>query len=514
MEKNKMSAKQFTEAIRSQMPVEEVMIDEVVFSNETFLEEIHVANSTFGKITFHNCIFEKAVRFCNVVFQQEVVFNFDEEEHKDAGRTIYKDNVTFEQCTFEGNVRSKSAIFEANVNFSESIFQKRVSFANVTFSKEVAFPKAQFLSSTRFEAANFHGTTTFEQAVFVEKANFKKSYFHSTFLFRKTLFKSNTTFENANFIGFSRFEDMECIGKFSLKKVTMGKKGYFHRMKLHDEGIFRSIEAKEALYFSWMNCASSLDFSGIESFGPFYFQENTCNGTVLFSQSVFHHDMHLLGSQFFDRLNLRQTVFHMRLNCTDAIFHKDVVLYACSPSILILKKQQIQNKIASHREKQYAQAKEVYVMLRRSFDHWGEHENSEWAYYNFRKAEFQSQKSKNPLKKIKRFFYWFLFDVGCGYGTKPINVTILAAFVVFVFSVIYWTQGQHFIVSSGLRSTSTPISFFQALYISSMNFVTMGTEGIAPSLDHWVKYFIAIEGFIGLFLMTVFVGTYTRKMAK
>lgn len=511
----KVSAIEFLQMIKDGKKIESCSIKEILLRDETINRKIEVENCIFENIAFHNCTFEKEITFKNVTFSGKTTLNFDKEQTSHAGQTIYKENVHFLDCAFEDTLDAKSSIFERNVDFTKSVFFKRVSFPKTMFKGRTNFSNVKFKDTCRFEATNFEHIANFEGSIFEEKANFKKAYFFNTFIFRKVFFNKNVTFENATFIGFARFEDAECKGSFSLKKVSMEKKGYFHRMKLFGEGIFRAIEAKEALYFSWMECKGNLDFSGVEAQGPFYLQETTCEKDVMFKRSVFHHDLHLLESTFKGCVDLGQTVMHMRLNCTDSVFLKDVILYSCNPNIVLLKREQIDGKIASHNNGDYDKAKEVYVMLRRSFDYWGEHVNSEWAYYNFRKAELKAYKTSNPLKKIKKFFYWFFFDLGCGYGTKPINVTILAACVVSLFSAIFWIFGQQFIVDPSLHpDPSGGLSFAQAIYISCMNFVTMGTEGIAPAFDHWIKYLVAVEGFIGLFLMTVFVGTYTRKMVK
>lgn len=513
-EYTKISQKQFLEDIKAGKKLENCAIDEIHINSETINREIQIENCTIAKMTLQNCIFKKPITFRDVTFLGEVSLNLDKEEHKEAGQTVYESDLSFLKCTFQDMLHVKSAVFEKITTFDESVFEKRVTFAKARFLDKSSFAKTHFKGTCRFEATNFNQVTSFEQAVFSKKANFKKAYFWQTFLFRKVKFENDVTFENASFVGFARFEDMECAGKFSLKKVNMDSKGYFHRVKLGDDGIFRGIVAKDSQYFSWMECMGDMDFSGVEALASFYIQETKCEGEIKFTRSVFHHDLHLIGSYFGKRVNLGQTVFHMRLNCSECTFNTDVVLYGSSPNILLLKRSQIEGKIASHREKEFHKAKEVYVMLRRCFDYWGEHENSEWAYYNFRKAERKAQQSSNPATKLRLFCNWLFFDLGCGYGTKPINVTILAGFLIFIFTSIFWCFGQFFVVDSSLGDTSNGITFMQALYVSSMNFVTLGTEGISPSFDHWIKYLVAIEGFLGLFLMTVFVGTYTRKMAK
>lgn len=94
-------------------------------------------------------------------------------------------------------------------------------------------------------------------------------------------------------------------------------------------------------------------------------------------------------------------------------------------------------------------------------------------------------------------------------------MAILALLAILAFSFVFWTFSDQFVIDPSLRQSGEKgITLPQAFYLSAMTFTTLGTDGIAPQFDNWLKYCVVLEGFLGLFLMTVFVGVYTRKMAK
>jgi hypothetical protein len=90
-----------------------------------------------------------------------------------------------------------------------------------------------------------------------------------------------------------------------------------------------------------------------------------------------------------------------------------------------------------------------------------------------------------------------------GYGERPSNVVLTSVFVVFIFSFIY--QGI-----SALPSGSGYLSY---LTYSFQGFVQL-LFGIEPTGDVMVRLFTAIQGFIGAFVIALFVITLTRSINR
>ena len=91
----------------------------------------------------------------------------------------------------------------------------------------------------------------------------------------------------------------------------------------------------------------------------------------------------------------------------------------------------------------------------------------------------------------------------CGYGEAWWRVVIWAAAVVFGLALIYLAIG-----------TLTPNTFWNSLYYSAVSFTALGYGNWAPKPTGWVKGLGAVEAFVGVFTMALFLVTFTRKMTR
>jgi uncharacterized protein YjbI with pentapeptide repeats len=90
-----------------------------------------------------------------------------------------------------------------------------------------------------------------------------------------------------------------------------------------------------------------------------------------------------------------------------------------------------------------------------------------------------------------------------GYGERPERVIGWAAAVVFGLALAHWLLGT---VAGG---------FPEALYYSAVSFPALGYGGWAPEPQGWAGRFLgAGESFIGVFMMALFLVTFTRKMTR
>ena len=106
---------------------------------------------------------------------------------------------------------------------------------------------------------------------------------------------------------------------------------------------------------------------------------------------------------------------------------------------------------------------------------------------------------KEPLSKLWSWTMRLL----CGYGERPERVGVSAAVVIFGLALAYFLLGS-FISSS----------FLDTLYYSVVSFVALGYGSWAPQPIGWAKYMGAIEAVLGVFMMALFLVTFTRKMTR
>lgn len=95
------------------------------------------------------------------------------------------------------------------------------------------------------------------------------------------------------------------------------------------------------------------------------------------------------------------------------------------------------------------------------------------------------------------------FNLLCGYGERPVRVVVSAVVAVFGLALIYFAIG-----------TLTPNAFLNSLYYSAVSFTALGYGQWAPQPTGWVKGLGAFEAFTGVFMMALFLVTFTRKMIR
>jgi len=105
----------------------------------------------------------------------------------------------------------------------------------------------------------------------------------------------------------------------------------------------------------------------------------------------------------------------------------------------------------------------------------------------------------NPLRRA----FSKIVSMLCGYGEKPERVVISATVVVFGLAFIYFAIG-----------TLIPSTFLNSLYYSAVSFTALGYGSWAPEPFGWVKGLGAAESFLGVFMMALFLVTFTRKMTR
>ncbi len=90
-----------------------------------------------------------------------------------------------------------------------------------------------------------------------------------------------------------------------------------------------------------------------------------------------------------------------------------------------------------------------------------------------------------------------------GYGERPERVIGWAAAVVFGLALVHWAFGT---VAGG---------FLDALYYSAVSFPALGYGHWAPEPQGWAGRFLgAGESFMGVFMIALFLVTFTRKMTR
>jgi hypothetical protein len=152
-------------------------------------------------------------------------------------------------------------------------------------------------------------------------------------------------------------------------------------------------------------------------------------------------------------------------------------------------------------------AAEIYRRLKVWYANAGMYDISGNFYYREREAnriDIQEKISQRfNFKLILELFWLWIYKLTCGYGEIPWRVLSSAAVIIIGLAFIYFAIG-----------TLTPNTFLNSLYYSAVSFSALGYGKWAPEPAGWVKGLGVIEAFVGVFMMSLFLITFVRKLTR
>ncbi len=146
-------------------------------------------------------------------------------------------------------------------------------------------------------------------------------------------------------------------------------------------------------------------------------------------------------------------------------------------------------------------AEDVYRRLKQWYSNAGMYDIAGKFFYREMEAKRKAQSWKKEFKS--KLWSWVL-KLLCGYGEKYENVVVSAIVIIFGLAVIYFFLGAF--------SLST---FPGCLYYSVVSFTALGYGSwVYPEPESWAKGLGAAEAALGVFMMALFLVTFTRKMTR
>ncbi len=543
------------------------------FSNTTiqgaacFDKSIFLEKAVFGWESSHAktgvTIFQKTVAFNECVFQGKSLF----------GGTQFKEVASFKGTSFQKEAIFQEAYFYEQAFFWKTNFSSDVSFRGSTFGLEGHFDHSQFFHNVSFECAKFlEKEGSFNNILIYGNLNFAESYFQGYLAFRKAIVHGEVDFKRSKFDGEADFQDAQFKSKVSFRNATFTTKvSFLHTIfsglasflatkfseadflnaQFHDEALFNFDRNTRA---SLNEADTTASFSGFANFMNVrfhkraVFEEVVFEKSATFANSFFGEQASFMNTKFqgpttfnnvycnqelsaiqasFSEITFDYANINRRLDLSEAKFEA-ISFYKASLDLIVVECFQIRKKLLNERPStpHYDRVKEEYLILKESFQQRGLAEEEDWAYRKFRqmKRKAISQKSwarilrKNKegsiVKAIARLFVNLIerifVDRGTGYGTQPLNIGIVAISVILLFGYIYSNFPEEF----NIQQQGIALKFSQAIYLSFSTFTTMGLNDLQPKLDSPLCYATGIEAFLGIFIMTLFVGTFTRKIIR
>jgi hypothetical protein len=454
----------------------------------------HFAN---GKVNFTGSVFGIG----NVIFSN----------------TFFRDgNLEFNGTSYgEGDFLFKNAVVKDGIkDFQDIQFGNgEVSFANTEFNHgELLF------INTRFNSGKFNFKVT---RILGGKVDFHYSVFgNCEIMFERTEFgNSRVDFRTVDFgsgrINFNRsvfgngevnFEGASSkAGKIQFKKSEMGYgPKNFNLMEMEDTEI--SFERTE--------------FGD----GDVTFYESKFNIISLKSCHLDHYfDLRLAKA---DLLDVTDTIVRDIVDLEPYDFPVDIKVLDMSGMRLIGKlyidwtHNKCKDLIVKQEGTTLRQKAEQFRILKENFSDTGKYSDEDEAYVMFKRFEAKSWLTKQAekggfikfLSYIPHFFKWLVFDAMGSYATNPgrVLVSMMCGYVLFSLTYVLLIQ---FTDSDIISATTDHLSVFsRSFYHSAVTFFTIGYGDHYPHKA--IRFVSALEGFMGMFLMSYFTVAFVRKVLR
>lgn len=518
------------------------------FNGTQFHQDANFFNATLeGLPSFEAARFHQEANFSGVHFGQEAIFRssvfFDQSDFTNAQfqnaefeNAIFKNQANFENANFYGWADFSDGNFAGEINFICAVFENGADFSYAKFERDAKFEKAKFIEDCYFNETEFQNRADFDTAIFEKGADFRRCRFldHAEFRnaqindgcfadilcdkpinlakiiadkvdFQGAQFKNDVTFSDstvqrsANFSR-ARFEKLASFDHIALTKSS------FNQVQFNDHCSFQ--ETKFAVDVKFQNATfNTADFSRAVFLGPVHFDETKFYHTVLFRHAKFEQ-----GEVCF-----KCVTFLERADFTGAEFNDVICLQDVIAESIVITWEQVAGKLITHRLKKYDEATRVYGLLKNIFERQNRYEDMDQAYRLFKRMERKARAKRGGhiWEQIKRFFNFLILDLGSGYGTRPMNIAITTLIIILLFGGIYYLGSDQIMVAGNPLSLSSPLErLVFCFYFSAVSFVTLGAENLSPNYYSWLKYVVTFQAFLGFFLMTLFVATFTRKVIR
>ncbi len=503
-----------------------------VFSNG----DINFNNSDFGagQVIFKDVLFGNGkTDFSYCTFGKEDV---------DFSNTVFGDgNILFYKCTFgAGRVNFSNTLFgQGDIDFSGAEFggagfesitqffideQKQEEDNKPGEQAEVIFNKTRFGDGkVSFKDANFgNSTIDFSDAVFgTGEVDFSGSEFgHGKFEFMDTNFgDGNVIFFMAKFQKGNIYFSNAVFGRgdisFTLTRFGDGDVS-FSSTKFGDGEInfTRSEFGKGNVNFLDTRFGK----------GNIYFTDAVIN-KIYFKdcQFNFYVDFRFKSCKVLD---LKDSIVRDIMEI-DNITELNIARMK-NPGKIYLdwEKNKVRDLIVNQKDTHEDEKAEQFHLLKENYRATGKYNEEDEAYLCFRRSKLNAKKAriktqnKGIVKIIKLllcFFEKMIFDWVGGYGTRPMKIIGAMGVTWILFAFLYLLPGV--IVHDGGGKLKPMLKFaylnkvVNSAYYSAITFLTIGYGDISP--QNFISAILsALEGFVGLFLMSYFTVAFVRKVLR
>lgn len=490
------------------------------FSHCALLQGGNFNQAHFGQgVSFWESSVEKEIHFRKTHFQGLANFGHTTLAHRSSfNEAIFDDTATFFESQFEGDVFFSSAIFAKECKMGRLKCAGGLIMQKIQVGGQLNLLQAQIrdrLILSESQLGSLHApalgvgtwaslaSSVVEGEVVLEGCKVGTAiqpstepteYIPGSFYIDHAIFHHDLKMTGSDIRGALSLEDVNAHREVELINVRVGQdltlsKGYFREV-LRCEAA----RIKGNLWINRSRFRNEVSCNDVE-----------CNNASL-SGSSFDQGLTIRSATIADCLTLNNVDVDGKIDLSKCSFQRfffDHLLV----DYLMIDRSQLGETLASERAGNYAQAQNEYGILRQAFQNRNQYPDMDWAYYRFCQARRKAKKQDWTTG-----LEWLFLDLGFGYGTRPMNIAGVALAIVVVFAGMF-ALFPHGIVDR-VGNVLTSISLLDALHLSVMSFASLEYSPQQPHATHWLRYLFTLEGLFGIFLITLFVATISRKIIR
>jgi hypothetical protein len=401
-----------------------------------------------------------------------------------VGESSFAQEVNFSGATFHDEVVIDSTEFIEGFEFEGARVKGDVLFTDIEFNAWVSMDWTKWTAPATFKNVSTAGDFSLQDAQFAQTFTVEISSFQSDTNFARTQFEGDALFQVANFVGRTGFRDTVFRGRFILDRVSAMDNVYFSRAFF--EGLVEIVKAKVEgkMYFPRVDFSKGLDVS----------RSNFGNGLDL-SNIFAGSNVSLSFCDIDGHFDLTESETRGTVQLADSSFAGTLSFTEAKSDSIDIRASQIKNRMASEIDKHWGMASKEWELLKDSFQRQNRSNDADFASFKLRQLDNRTP-ATGPAKLSKMFERVFI-EWGTGYGTKPENVFFMS----FIAIILFATAFSYFsadVVDPGSRSFADYVKFSFAI------FSTLGTSNMI----------VALEAFVGGFLMAMFTALLTRRIFR
>ncbi|ELZ31860.1 pentapeptide repeat-containing protein [Halorubrum distributum] len=503
-------------------------------------ETIDFRHAEFGAVVCRKTEFEQPVDFSGATFDPGAAPPATPgSDVLDPALERVDFGIDFSRATFSDFLDLKSALFRRPALFREAQFDRSVSAGHARFLGHASFLAADFDDLAMFNDALFRRDARFQAARFFDLADFKRAYFGGRVSFDRVLCEGDLEVDEADFVEPPPNGPVQSTpafrGSVSADMATVTGRLSFDRTVVGGDVRIRDAELSRLQF-------KSPDTGGATGYVDLA-RSTVTRGTLgqpdgggkavydLFRTTL--GDVKFTGDPdelLFTRLRLLRTRYDgfdftdddaIDLSRVDNWIHRfDVDPMAipcyCGDGPEHAGRYIVDDAVCPRhdREADHSALQATYAYAKNGADAAGDNVTAGALFYRemrFHRAEYldnalYGDSEAGVLGRLRDGSRWarsWLLAASTGYGELPYRVVVTSLALICGFGYLYWNR-------SGLAGELGPLEALTFSFQSFISFV-LGPPGTTTLTQEITS---AVEGFIGAFLIALFVFTFTRRIHR